>query len=92
MRVLTSQLSVFIGLFLVIFSGPSELWARAPILDWRTFEVPEYGTRVEYPGRIFAPQRKRKRVSLSASKAPTVVPSCLFTPAGMTLPTHLSVI
>jgi hypothetical protein len=70
MRVLTSQLSVFIGLFLVIFSGPSELWARAPILDWRTFEVPEYGTRVEYPGRIFAPQRKRKRVSVSASKAP----------------------
>jgi len=48
-------LRVFIGLFLVIFSGPSELRARGPDLDWRTFEVPEYGTRVEYPARIFAP-------------------------------------
>jgi hypothetical protein len=24
-------------------------------LDWQTFQVPEYGTHVEYPARLFAP-------------------------------------
>jgi hypothetical protein len=27
---------------------------RAGSLDWQTFKVPEYGTRVEYPAGIFA--------------------------------------
>jgi hypothetical protein len=30
-----------------------EAQAEVPILDWQTFEVPEFGTRVEYPARIF---------------------------------------
>ena len=36
MRVLSYLLSVFIGLFLVIFSGQAEVWAQVPFLEWRT--------------------------------------------------------
>src|SRR5258705_11336524 len=29
------------------------LWNRADSLDWQSFKVPEYGTRLEYPAKIF---------------------------------------
>jgi hypothetical protein len=54
MRALSYLLSGFIGLVLVIFGGQAEVWAQMASLDWRIFEVPEYGTRVDYPARIFA--------------------------------------
>jgi hypothetical protein len=55
MRALSYLLSGFIGVFLVIFDRQAEVWAQTASLDWRIFEVPEYGTRVDYPARIFAP-------------------------------------
>jgi hypothetical protein len=57
MRALSYLLSGFIGLVLVIFDGKAEVWAQTVSLDWRIFEVPEYGTRVDYPARIFGGQR-----------------------------------
>jgi hypothetical protein len=30
------------------------LWNQAESLNWQSFKVPEYGTRVEYPAKIFA--------------------------------------
>ena len=29
------------------------LWNRADSLDWQSFKVPEYGTRLDYPAKIF---------------------------------------
>ncbi len=55
MRALSYLLSDFIGLVLVIFGGQAEVWAQTASLNWRIFEVSEYGTRVDYPARIFAP-------------------------------------
>jgi hypothetical protein len=59
MRVLTHLAGVFIGLALLICSGQTELRARS--LDWQTFEVPEFGTQVDYPARIFGPAGETKR-------------------------------
>jgi hypothetical protein len=53
MPLLSYLLRVFIGL--AVFSGQAEVGAQVPLLEWRTFKVPEYGTRVEYPATIFAP-------------------------------------
>jgi hypothetical protein len=89
MRALSYLLSGFIGLVLVIFGGKAEVWAQTVSLDWRIFEVPEYGTRVDYPARIFGPAGERKRALVSASKALTVMLCSLFTPARMKLPIHL---
>jgi hypothetical protein len=51
MRSLSYLRRVFIGL--LVFGGNAAVWAQAPSLEWRTFKVPEYGTRVEYPATIF---------------------------------------
>jgi hypothetical protein len=61
MRVLSQLVGVFIALALLVFNGQTELWARSPSLDWQTFEVPEFGTRVEYPARIFGPAGETKK-------------------------------
>jgi hypothetical protein len=58
MRALSYLLSGFIGLVLVLstdFDGKAKVWAQTVSLDWRVFEVPEHGTRVDYPARIFGP-------------------------------------
>jgi hypothetical protein len=89
MRALSYLLSDFIGLVLVIFGGQAEVWAQTASLNWRIFEVPEHGTRVDYPARIFAPAGEPEKVLVSASKALTVVLCSLFTPARMKLPIHL---
>lgn len=39
-----------------------QLRERGPI-EWRAFEVPEFGTRVQFPASIFAPAGKPKRGS-----------------------------
>jgi hypothetical protein len=59
MRVLSQLPGAFLGLALVVFNGQTELRARS--LDWQTFEVPEFGTRVDYPARIFDPAGETKR-------------------------------
>ena len=55
MRTLSYLVIVFVGPFLMTFDARAEVQAQALSLNWRTFKVPEYGTRVEYPAHIFAP-------------------------------------
>jgi hypothetical protein len=40
---------VYIG----TIAANAALWNRADSLDWQSFKVPEYGTRLEYPAKIF---------------------------------------
>ena len=61
MRVLSYLLIVFIGQLLMIFDAQAEVRAPTPSLIWQIFKVPEYGTRVEYPARIFAPVGEAER-------------------------------
>ena len=53
MRAISYLLSGLIGSFLLTQYIRAEARAEVRILDWQTFEVPEFGTRVEYPARIF---------------------------------------
>ena len=53
MRAISFLLSGLIGSFLLTQYIRAEAQAEVRILDWQTFEVPEFGTRVEYPARIF---------------------------------------
>ena len=53
MRAISFLLSGLIGSFLVTQYIQAEARADLRVLDWQTFEVPEYGTRVEYPAMIF---------------------------------------
>jgi hypothetical protein len=52
---------LFTSLLLLMLDTQAALRARPSSLDWRTFEVPDFGTRVEYPARIFAPSGKTRR-------------------------------
>jgi hypothetical protein len=60
MRALHQLPSLLIALLLLILDGHA-LRARPSSLDWQTFEVPGFGTRVEYPAGIFAPSGETKR-------------------------------
>jgi len=42
-------------LFVLAAGAPAPVRAQMQPLDWRTFEVPQYGTRIEYPAGIFVP-------------------------------------
>ena len=53
MRAISFLLSGLIGSFLLTQYIRAEARAEVRFLDWQTFEVPEFGTRVEYPARIF---------------------------------------
>ena len=53
MRAISFLLSGLISSFLLTQYIRAEAQAEVRILDWQTFEVPEFGTRVEYPARIF---------------------------------------
>jgi hypothetical protein len=53
MRAISFLLSGLIGSFLLTQYIRAEARAEVRILDWQTFEVPAFGTRVEYPARIF---------------------------------------
>jgi len=39
---------------IAVFSADAALRDQTGSLHWQTFKVPEYGTRVDYPARIFA--------------------------------------
>ena len=38
----------------VVSGAEAQMHARQPALDWQTFLVPEFGTRVDYPASIFS--------------------------------------
>jgi hypothetical protein len=61
MRALYQLPALVIALLLLVLDGQAALRARPSSLDWQTFEVPGFGTRVEYPARIFAPAGETKR-------------------------------
>jgi hypothetical protein len=42
-------------LCIAALSAKAALWEHAGSLDWQSFKVPEYGTRLEYPSKIFVP-------------------------------------
>jgi len=39
----------------MFYAAPAQLQAQPAALNWRAFEVPQYGTRVDYPAGIFTP-------------------------------------
>ena len=55
MRVMSPLLGGVALLCIPMFSAKAATRDRAGSLDWQTFQVPEYGTRVEYPAAVFAP-------------------------------------
>ena len=54
MRPICALLGALAFLSVAMSAAQAELRDRAGSLDWQTFKVPEYGTRVEYPAGIFA--------------------------------------
>ena len=55
MRVMSPLLGGVALLCIPMFSAEAAARDRAGSLDWQTFQVPEYGTHVEYPAAVFAP-------------------------------------
>jgi hypothetical protein len=47
--------------FVFVLLLDNAAYAQGREVSWRTFEVPEFGTRVEFPASIFAPAGKPKR-------------------------------
>src|SRR6202048_669178 len=54
MRPICALLGTLAFLSVAMSAAEAELRDRAGSLDWQTFKVPEYGTRVEYPAGVFA--------------------------------------
>lgn len=48
-------LRIIIVQFAILSSAEAQVRDQMPVLDWRTFVVPQYGTRVDYPAGIFVP-------------------------------------
>jgi hypothetical protein len=44
-----------------ILAANAARWDQAASLDWQSFKVPEYGTRVDYPARLFVPAGKAEK-------------------------------
>jgi hypothetical protein len=60
---LRSLPSITVALFSLLCSSVhAQLLTRGPI-EWRTFEIPEFGTRVQFPASIFSPAGKSERGS-----------------------------
>ncbi len=55
MRLISRLLGSVALLCIAMFSAETATPDRGGSLDWQTFQVPEYGTHVEYPARLFAP-------------------------------------
>jgi hypothetical protein len=55
MRVPFRVLPITIVALLTASAVQGQPQAQRPVLDWRTFVVPQYGTTVEYPAGIFVP-------------------------------------
>jgi hypothetical protein len=54
MRLIFRLLGSVALLCVAMLTAEATLRDQAGSLDWQTFKVPEYGTQVEYPARIFA--------------------------------------
>ena len=52
-----------IFLFVLLLHNSAYGQLRGGATEWRTFEVPEFGTRVQFPASIFAPAGKPERGS-----------------------------
>jgi hypothetical protein len=55
MRVVARLLGMVALLCIAMSSAQAATRDRAGSLDWQRFQVPEYGTYVEYPAAVFAP-------------------------------------
>jgi hypothetical protein len=55
MSVLSRFLLISVAQILIAFSAQAQFREQRPALDWRTFVVPEYGTKIDYPAGIFVP-------------------------------------
>ena len=51
------------GIILVtlVSSAQAQFRERRSLVDWRTFEVPDFGTSIQYPANIFAPAGKPEK-------------------------------
>jgi hypothetical protein len=51
------------GIILVtlVSSAQAQFREQRSLVDWRTFEVPDFGTSVQYPASIFAPAGKPEK-------------------------------
>jgi hypothetical protein len=51
------------GIILVtlVSSAQAQFREQRPLIDWRTFEVPDFGTSIQYPASIFAPAGKPEK-------------------------------
>jgi hypothetical protein len=79
-------------LCMAMFSAKAPTRDGAGSLDWQVFQVPEYGTHVDYPASLFAPVGEAERASVSALREKTGGRSYPFTPARIRRTTHLLVI
>jgi hypothetical protein len=50
-----------ITLFTLVSGAEAALREQRPLVDWRTFEIPDLGTSIQYPASIFAPAGKPER-------------------------------
>jgi hypothetical protein len=50
-----------ITLFTLVPSAQAQVREQRPLVGWRTFEVSEFGTSIQYPASIFAPAGKPQR-------------------------------
>ena len=55
MSVLSRFLLISVAQILIAFSAQAQFREQRPALDGRTFVVPEYGTKIDYPAGIFVP-------------------------------------
>jgi hypothetical protein len=79
-------------LSMAVCSANAALRDQTGSLHWLTFQVPEYGTRVDYPARIFAAVGGQRKALVSASKGMMVGPPSLFMHARTRRATHQPVI
>jgi hypothetical protein len=54
-RLLERVAGVTVAVFSLFSSAQGQLREQRPLLDWRTFVVPDFGTTIQYPASIFAP-------------------------------------
>jgi hypothetical protein len=72
-------LGTAIILLALIPNAEARFREKSPAADWRTFEVPDFGTSIQYPASIFTPAASLKWVSDSGLSALMDVLSYPFT-------------
>ena len=86
---LMSRLLVSIALLCIAMSTVGATTRDRADLNWQTFQVPEYGTHLEYPAAIFAPVGEAEKGVGQRLREKTDRRSCLSTPASMRTRAHL---